>query len=63
MMPVYSVKKPEFPQILTQCDSCYELLSRKYFSQVALPALYAKLHNSVVSELQGIKYYSATTDL
>ena len=37
MMPVYFVKKPEFPQILTQFDSCYELISWKYFSQVALP--------------------------
>ena len=62
-MPVYSVEKAGFPQILTQFDSCYKLLSRKYFSQVALPVLYAKLCNNVESELQGIKCYSATTDL
>ena len=63
MMPVYSVEKPGFRQMLTQFDSRYELPSRKYFSQVALPALYAKVHDNVESEVQGIKYYSATTDL
>ena len=33
------------------------------FSQVATPALYAKVRDNVESELQGIKYYSATADL
>ena len=31
MMPMYSVEKPGFRQMLTQFDSCYELPSRKYF--------------------------------
>ena len=63
MMSVYSVEKPGFRQILTQFDSCYELPSRKYFSQVAFPALYAKVCDNIESELQGIKYYSSTPDL
>ena len=63
MMPVYSVEKPGFCQMLTQFDSCNELPSSKYFSQVAIPALYAKVRDNVESELQGIKYYSATADL
>ena len=63
MMPVYSVEKPGFPQILTQFDSCYKLPTWKYFSQVVLPVLYAKLCNNVESELQGIKCDFASTDL
>ena len=63
MMPLYSVEKPGFRQILTQFDSRYELPSQKYFPQVVLPALYAKVCDNVESELQRIKYYSATNDL
>ena len=63
MMPVCSVEKPGFCQMLTQFDNRYELPSRKYFSQVALPALYAKIRDNVESEVQGITYYSAATDL
>ena len=39
------------------------LVRNNYFLQVALPALYAKVHDNVEGELQGIHYYSATTDL
>ena len=63
MMPVYSVEKPGFRQMLAQFDRRYELPSRKYFSQVAIPALYAKVRDKVDNELLGLKYYSATTDL
>ena len=62
-MPVYSVEKPGFRQMLAQFDRRYELPSRKYFSQVAIPALYAKVRDKVDNELLGLKYYSATTDL
>jgi len=60
MMPVYSVEKPGFHQMLTQFDNRYELSSRKYFSQVAIPPLYSKECEKVECELQGIEYYSAT---
>jgi len=63
MMPVYSVEKPGFHQMLTQFDNRYELPSCKYFSQVAIPALYSKEREKVECELQGIEYYSATTDM
>ena len=62
-MPVHSVEEPGFRQMLTQFDGRYELPSWKYFSQVAIPVLYAKVRDNVESELQGIKYYFATTDL
>ena len=60
---MYSVEKPGFRQMLTQFNSRYELPSWKYFSQVTIPALYAKVRDNVENEVKGIKYYSATTDL
>ena len=40
MMPIYSVEKEGFVRLLHSLDSQYELPSRKYFSNVAIPKLY-----------------------
>jgi len=41
-MPIYSVKKEGFRQLLHSFDPQYELPSRKYFSNTTIPKLYAK---------------------
>ena len=66
MMPIHMVKKEGFKVLLEWFDSKYELPSRKYFSQTALPALYAKTREAVNKELEEVKeagYFAATTDL
>ena len=40
MLPVYTVEKPGFVNLLKQFDPQYELPSRKYFSKTAIPKLY-----------------------
>ena len=41
----------------------YELPSRKYFSQQAIPNLNSKVCDSIFSDLKQISHYSLTTDL
>ena len=62
-MPIYSVEKPGFQQLLKEFDPLYVLPSRKYFSNTAIPALYAKTREKVVSEVGQAQFFSATTDL
>lgn len=40
MLPIYTVEKPGFKQLLTKFDSRYQLPSRNYFSRTAIPGLY-----------------------
>lgn len=66
MLPMYTVEKKGFVRLLKTLDPKYELPSRKYFSQTALPALYTKTQDSVRRELEDIKttgYFAATTDM
>ena len=42
VMPIYSVEKPGFRELLKAFDPQYELPSRKYFSNSAIPSLYTQ---------------------
>jgi len=44
-------------------DSRYQIPSRKYFSQTALPSLYSTTKEKVTGELKQVKFFSATTDM
>ena len=63
MLPIYTVEKPGFKQLLTKFDSRYQLPSRSYFSRTAIPGLYTQIRNRLHTELKHVKFYSATTDL
>ena len=65
MMPICTLEKQGFKALLKSFDSKYEAPSQKYFSQTALPALYAKTRDEVSSELEEVRgaYFAATTDL
>lgn len=63
MVPIYTVEKPGFIHLLKVLDPRYVLPSRKYFSDVALPQLYNSTHQMIAAELDGVSFYSATTDL
>ena len=63
MQPIYSVEKNGFKQLIKVLDSKYELPGRKYFSQVAIPKLYAETKELVAGQLCDVKFFSATTDL
>ena len=63
MMPIYSVEKDGFQDMLRKFDAQYDLPGRKYFSQIAIPALYTSTRNKVQSDLHGVEFFAATTDM
>lgn len=63
MVPIYTVEKPGFINMIKVLDPRYVLPSRKFFSDVALPNLYNSTRQRVAKELQEVSFYSATTDL
>lgn len=63
MMPIYSVSKEGFQKMIRTLDKRYQLPSRNYFSQVAIPELYVKCRSEVQLEITAVKFFSITTDL
>lgn len=63
LMPIYSVEKEGFQRLVSTLDRKYELPGRKYFSQTAIPRLYADTRDTVMAELKSISWFSATTDM
>ncbi|KAL6465097.1 hypothetical protein MHYP_G00252300 [Metynnis hypsauchen] len=63
MVPIYTVSKNGFQNLLLTLDKRYQLPSRTYFSQVAIPELYITCRNTVETELRSVEYYATTTDM
>ena len=63
MLPMYTVEKPGFKQLLSTFDSRYQLPSRNNFSRTVIPALYTQVREKMHWQLRHIKFFSATTDL
>ena len=63
MVPISTVEKPGFTNMLRKLDPKYEAPSRKYFTKTALPSLYVETRDKLVKDLQEVEYYSLTTDL
>ena len=63
MLPIYSVEKEGFRKMLCTFDAQYDLPGRKYFSETAIPALYASTREKVSADLKGAEYFAATTDM
>ena len=62
-LPIQTVERLGFTALLKEFDSRYQIPSRKYFSQTALPSLYSTTKEKVTGELKQVKFFSATTDL
>ena len=63
MLPIYTTKKKGFRRLVETLDPRYEIPSAKYFSNTAIPALFEKTRERVVTEITSAKYFSATTDM
>ena len=63
MMPIYTVEKSGFQQLLKDFDPRYQLPSRKYFSQQAIPKLYNETREKIIQQLESVEFFSATTDM
>ena len=62
-LPIYTVEKPRFKQLLSSLDPRYEVPSRSCFSMTALPTLNASTRDKEKQELSEVQHFSATTDL
>lgn len=63
MMPLYTVEKSGFKRLLNDFDPKYDIPSRKYFSQQAIPKLYNEMKEGVLQQLHNIEFFSATSDM
>ena len=63
MVPVYTVEKSGFKQLVGTLDKQYKLPSRKYFTKTAIPTLYNTTRDAVAAEIRNMRYFLATTDL
>ena len=63
ILPIHSVEKPGFKQMMATFDKQYTLPGRKYFSNTAIPALYTRTREQVMQEVAQADFFSATTDL
>ncbi|KAL4008423.1 hypothetical protein ACER0C_002275 [Sarotherodon galilaeus] len=63
MMPVNTVTKPGFNNLVTTLDKRYRMPSRTYFSQTAIPELHMQCRRRVAAELKAVEFFAATTDM
>ncbi|XP_055040058.2 E3 SUMO-protein ligase ZBED1 [Misgurnus anguillicaudatus] len=63
MVPLITVEKDGFKQMIKTLDPRYEMPSRKYFSQVAIPNLYQKHRAKLETDLATVHHFAATTDM
>ena len=63
MLPVYTVEKKGFRNMVKTFNPHYELPSHKYFSKTAIPSLYTQVRDGVTKDLESVDYFSATTDM
>ena len=62
-LPMYSVQKDGFRQMLKIFDSRYEIPDQSYFSRTAVPELYAITRRRVAEQVAAVRYFAGTTDL
>ena len=65
MLPLYTVEKAGFKQMLSKFNPQYELPCQNYFSTVTIPALFSEIKSEIQQKIndQHFTFYAGTTDL
>ncbi|XP_059422959.1 E3 SUMO-protein ligase ZBED1-like [Carassius carassius] len=63
MMPLSTMTKPGFVALTYTLDKRYNIPSRTYFSQTAIPELYKKCKEKVAAEVKTVEFFASTTDM
>lgn len=63
MIPLNTVSGEGFQNLVHTLDRRYVVPSRTYFSQVAVPQMYAECRGKLEAELRSIGYFATTSDL
>ncbi|XP_011408230.1 PREDICTED: zinc finger BED domain-containing protein 1-like [Amphimedon queenslandica] len=62
-LPIYTVEKEGFKELIRTLDSRYELPNRSHFTRNIIPELYSSTKEKVARRLCSVKYFAATTDI
>lgn len=62
-IPIYTVDKCGFKQLVRKLNSKYELPSRNFFMNNEIPKMYTETRETIKAELEGSRFYACTTDL
>ena len=62
-LPIHTVTKSGFKDMIKKFNSRYEIPSSTYFSRTAIPALYSSTKEKVATQLQAVEYFALTTDM
>ena len=57
MLPLSTVEKPGFQNMLSTFDNRYQLPNRKYMSNTAIPSLYLSVKDKVADELKEMVFF------
>lgn len=63
MVPIYTVEKRGFCELVQTLDPRYEMPSRKHITKVVLPDLYDACRAKVEAEIHKGMFYATTTDM
>lgn len=63
MVPFKTVENEGFKCLLKVVDPRYELPSRKYFSNTAIPRLYSECRVKIERKVQKVQFFTTTSDL
>jgi len=63
ILPIYTTEKDGFWCSVETLDPRYDVPSAKYMSGTAIPALYEKTREQVVSDISQANYFAATMDV
>ena len=62
MIPIKNVENEGFKRLLKIVHPRYEIPSRKYFSNTAIPPLYSECRNKIQHKMLNVQFF-ATSDL
>ena len=62
-LPIHTITKNGFKDMIKKFDSRYEIPSSTYFSRTAIPMLYSNTKEKVAIQLQAVDHFASTTDM
>ena len=62
-MPIFTVEKTGFRNLVNKLNPRYQLPSRKHFTEIEIPNLYESTKTKLHAELQSYDFFACTTDI
>ncbi|XP_075719862.1 E3 SUMO-protein ligase ZBED1-like [Rhinoderma darwinii] len=62
-VPIFTVEKSGFRNLIQQLDRKYDLPGRNYFMYTEIPQLYSEIQRAVEAQLASVPFFACSTDL